>query len=55
MVKNFERYFAYLIKLRDSGATNMYGATPYLQKEFGLTYKEAAYILIKWMESFKKK
>ena len=29
-----QKYFDYLEKLRQSGATNMYGATPYLQEEF---------------------
>jgi len=47
-------YFEYLVELRDSGVTNMFGAGPYLQREFGLTRNEARDILIKWIESFKK-
>lgn len=43
---DLEEYFGYLAKLRDSGVTNMWGATPYLQEEFGLTYKQASYILV---------
>jgi hypothetical protein len=46
-------YFEYLVKLRDSGVTNMWGATPFLQEEFGLSHTEAKNILIKWIESFK--
>ena len=29
-----KKYFDYLDHLRDSGATNMFGAVPYLQKKF---------------------
>ena len=29
-----DKYFRYLEKLRNSGKTNMYGASPYLQREF---------------------
>ena len=54
MEYDMKKYFDYLVRLRDSGATNMFGATPYLQREFDLTHKEAAFILVKWMESFKK-
>lgn len=42
----------YLIQLRNSGETNMWGAAPYLQREFGLTYKEAKDILLAWIKSF---
>ena len=47
-------YFEYLVELRDSGETNMWGAAPYLEREFGLTPQEARDILIKWIESFKQ-
>ena len=49
-----KEYFAYLNALRDSGVTNMFGAAPYLQQEFGLTKYQARDILMKWMESFRK-
>ncbi len=42
----------YLIALRDSGATNMWGATPYLEAYFGITRKEANAILVEWIKSF---
>ena len=43
--------FIYLDELRDSGVTNMFGAAPYLQREFGLEKREAREILAKWMQS----
>jgi len=43
----------YLIALRDSGVTNMWGATPYLEAHFGITRKEAGAILVEWIKSFK--
>lgn len=48
-------HFAYLVKLRDSAATNMWGAGPFLAREFKLTELEADCILIEWMESFNNK
>ena len=43
----------YLIALRDSGVTNMWGAGPYLELQFGLTRRDASDILIQWIKSFK--
>jgi len=48
-----EKYFDYLMALRDSGKVNMFGAAPYLQKEFGLSSSQARDVLSKWMSSFK--
>jgi hypothetical protein len=48
------QYFAYLNDLRDSGETNMFLASPYLEAEFGLDRKEAKDILLAWMRSFSK-
>ncbi len=42
----------FLKDLRDSGVTNMFGAAPYLQKEFGLEKGEARQVLANWMQSF---
>lgn len=43
----------FLDDLRESGETNMFGATPYLQREFPeLTREEARAILKEWMDSF---
>ena len=41
--------FRYLNRLRESGATNMYGAAPYLEMEFDMTRREARQVLIEWM------
>ena len=53
-MNEMKEYFDYLVELRDSGETNMWGAAPYIQREFGVTYKEAKDILLAWIESFKK-
>jgi predicted aconitase len=50
-----EDYFQFLDTLRESGITNMFGATPYLIDEFGLSKSEARDILVSWMESFPRK
>jgi isocitrate dehydrogenase kinase/phosphatase len=42
----------YLDALRDSGATNMFGAAPYLVEEFGVTRHEAKNLLFTWMQTF---
>lgn len=39
----------YLICLRDSGETNMWGAAPYIEREFGVTYVDAKSILMEWI------
>ena len=48
------KYWIYLKQLRRSGVTNMFGVTPYLQKEFGLSHKEAVEILANWMENYNR-
>ena len=42
----------FLNMLRDSGATNMFGATPYIKDEFELDSKEAKRLLMLWMANF---
>jgi hypothetical protein len=44
--------FAYLNDLRESGDTNMFGARPYIIKEFGVTSGEAISLLSSWMKNF---
>jgi hypothetical protein len=44
--------FLYLDRLRESGITNMFGAGPYVENEFGLGRQEAKEHLIEWMETF---
>lgn len=50
MVTN--KYWIYLERLRRSGATNMYGAAPWLQAAFGLDEKRARNILVDWMKHY---
>jgi hypothetical protein len=50
---DMEKYFEYLKSLRDSGVTNMFGATPYLEAEFNMTRKQAVFVLSRWMESYR--
>lgn len=45
--------FDYLLSLRDSGITNMFGAAPYLEGAFDIEKDEAGYWLQAWMKSFK--
>lgn len=52
MDENQQEYFNYLVDLRDSGITNMFGAAPYLADEFDLDIKDANRILTDWMRSF---
>lgn len=42
----------YLNLLRDSGATNMFGATTFIQDEFNLDKKESRRLLSLWMKNF---
>lgn len=55
MKYEFERYFEYLDQLRESGVTNMFGATPYLIEEFGVDKSTARRILTEWMCSFSER
>lgn len=50
--KTTNKYWIFLEELRQSGVTNMFGAGPYLQEEFGLTKKEAHEILADWMKNY---
>lgn len=43
---------SFLNLLRDSGATNMFGAAPYVEDEFGIDKREARRILQLWMRNF---
>ena len=47
-----EEAFVYLDGLRESGATNMFGAAPWLQSEFGWEKTKSREILQMWMKSF---
>jgi hypothetical protein len=45
-----KHYFNFLEDLRGSGATNMFGAAPYLTDVFGLDRQVARDILLEWMQ-----
>lgn len=47
--------FAYLDILRESGATNMFGAGPYIQETFSCDRREARQLLLDWMKYFSSK
>lgn len=49
--KKEQEYFDYLEELRQSGDTNMYGASPYLQHAFGLNRERAVKVLANWMRA----
>tara|TARA_R100001443_G_scaffold72179_1_gene80309 strand:+ start:22081 stop:22281 length:201 start_codon:yes stop_codon:yes gene_type:complete len=45
-------YYVYLEELRQSGETNMFGASPYLESVFGLGRRKAIKVLSNWMENY---
>jgi hypothetical protein len=45
-------YYEYLEVLRQSGATNMFGAAPYLQDRYGLDRRKAREVLSSWMTHY---
>lgn len=42
----------YLYMLRERGITNMFGASPYLMRDWALTQKDAHACLVYWMHTF---
>ena len=54
MAKTTNKYWIYLEKLRRSGVVNMFGATPYLENDFGLSHSEARAILADWMRNYNR-
>lgn len=42
----------FLNVLRESGVTNMFGAGPFVEDEFGIDKREARRILQLWMRNF---
>lgn len=49
-----DEHLTFLDELRESGATNMYGAGPYLERAFRpeLAGPQTHEVLVYWMESF---
>ena len=50
-----EAIFEYLDDLRESGVTNMFGAGPYVEDEFGLDRREAGKLVVEWMVTFEER
>lgn len=51
-----EEHLEFLDDLRESGVTNMFGATPYIEDEYPeLTGQEAKDLLLYWMDSFSER
>jgi len=55
MKNRMEEYLQYLDALRESGDTNMFGAAPYLVREFGMEIGQARAVLRTWMETFSER
>lgn len=55
MTVDKEEVFEYLDELRESGITNMFGATPYIMSAFDVLKDEARKLLVEWMETFNER
>lgn len=54
--QHLTEYFKFLDNLRDSGAINMFGAAPYLRREYGgMTITEARQVLRAWQDTRKRR
>ena len=49
---NKEDVFMFLDDLRESGATNMFGAAPYIEEAFDVNRKDARALLLEWMSTY---
>lgn len=47
-----EKHLVFLDRLRESGVTNMYGASPYVQAAFRMSREKATATLSYWMRTF---
>lgn len=47
-----QEMFKFLNSLRRSGVINMFGAGSYLRVQFGISKRDARFILQDWMQSF---
>lgn len=50
-----DEHLEYLDRLRESGVTNMFGASKYLEDEFGLNRKDSGLYLQYWMRTFSER
>ena len=49
---NKEDVLMFLDDLRESGATNMFGAAPYIEEAFDVNRKDARALLLEWMSTY---
>ena len=50
-----DEHLEFLDVLRETGVTNMFGAAPYLVREFEIPEKEANKTLVYWMKTFSER
>ena len=50
-----DEHLEYLDDLRESGITNMFGASVYIEDEFDVSRADARLILSYWMKTFKER
>ena len=50
-----DEHLEYLDDLRESGATNMFGARPWLMNAFEMDDEDARTVLLYWMKSFSER
>ena len=53
-LEQLESCFEYLEELRQSGDTNMFGASPYVEEEFDFTKQLAGKVLSAWMKNYNR-
>jgi hypothetical protein len=46
------KHYRFLVRLRNSGKTNMWGASEYLARKFSIAEREASAILVSWIQTF---
>jgi hypothetical protein len=52
--KRWTEMFDFLDELRESGATNMFGSSPYIMEAFGVGRDEASHVVGRWMKTFSR-
>jgi hypothetical protein len=55
IMKQYKQEFTYLYQLQASGSTNMFGASAYVEDEFGHDKQESQKIVSLWMENWNQK
>ena len=55
LIEEYTGCLEFLDGLQESGVTNMFGASPYIQSEYGVDKRTAKDILVYWMETYAKR